>query len=233
MEREDFRCIHRHTIQEHPNCFFSGKVKYNSSFESEKDFVKKTGLPWYAFPGYRIGYIDIETSGFDADYGTMLCWAILDKYTGEVFYDKITKEDIDKNPASPDNRIVRALVDKMKEYKILVGYYSTRFDLPFIRTRAFANKIKNFPNFGDIYHFDLYYVVRNKFKLSRNSLERVCELLGISGKNHIKMDYWRKAIYGDEKAINYILDHCVRDVRILEQLHDKIIFQTKHTRKSM
>lgn len=229
----EFRCIHRHTIQEHPACFFTGNVKYEVSFESDRDFAKTTKLPWYAYPGYRIGYFDIETYGDTADFGTILCWAVLDKATGEVFTDCITKEDIDKNPVNPDFRIVKTLVNTLKNFNILVGYYSTRFDMPFIRTRAFVNRVKGFPSYGDIFHFDLYYVVKNKFRLSRNSLERVCDLLGIVGKNHVKPKLWRKALYGDSKALEYVRDHCVQDVKILNELHNKILFTTKHTRRSI
>jgi hypothetical protein len=59
------RCVHRHTIKEHPSCFANNYV-------DEKDFIKKTGKNWYEFPEYRIGYLDIETSNLTADAGYIL-----------------------------------------------------------------------------------------------------------------------------------------------------------------
>ncbi|MFN3136006.1 MAG: hypothetical protein ACK44H_10630, partial [Candidatus Kryptonium sp.] len=85
----------------------------------------------------------------------------------------------------------------------------------------------------EIYHFDIYYLVKEKLKLSRNTLENACALVGIKGKNHVDMPKWRKARYGDEQSLKYVVDHCKRDVSILSKLHDKLIGFSKHTKKSV
>lgn len=227
------RCIHNHTIDEHPACFLQNKVKIPEALEreitDEKKYKKLTKLPWWSFPGYEIGYLDIETDGFYADFGNMLCWCIYDKKNKNILSDVITEEDIDEDKVNPDKRIVQSLLDAMKNFKIIVGYNSKFFDVPFVRTRAAANGL-SFPNYGSMYHMDLYYVIKSKFRLSKNSLERACELYGIKGKNHINREIWRLARYGNEKALEYVLDHCKRDVVILSKLHDKIIGYSANTR---
>ena len=71
------RCIHRHTIEEHPSCFAKGRILYD--FASDREFERLTGIPWYKFPGYRIGYIDIEVDNLKANFGTILAWSVKEK----------------------------------------------------------------------------------------------------------------------------------------------------------
>jgi hypothetical protein len=79
----------------------------------------------------------------------------------------------------------------------------------------------------------LYYTVREKLKLSRRSLENVCEYFGISGKTPIDKNLWLKARYGDKESLDYVLSHCEGDVRITEILHDKLDFTRKWLKRSI
>lgn len=221
----DLRCIHRHSITEHQSCFAKGLVKWPDATA----FEKLSGKPWYQFPGYKIGYLDIECDNLSPDWGNILTWCIKDK-DGDVSYDVITKEDLYNEVY--DRRVVQSLVDKMREYSILVGYYSTKMDMPYIRAKAMHYNI-DFPNYGEIYHFDLYYVVRDKLHLSRNSLDNVCDWLGIKGKTQIDKDAWRRGKYGDKESLEKILEHNVGDVVITEQLHDRLDFCRKWIKRSI
>lgn len=227
MKKPILRCIHRHTIDEHPQCFRNGRIKYD--FKDDREFQKLTGLPWYQFTDYRIGYFDIETDNLNADFGTVLSWAFKEK-DGPVYTDVITKEEI--FDGTYDKRIVESFVEKMKEFKIIMGYYSTGFDLPYMRAKALHYGIE-FPAYGDNYHWDLYYTVKSKLRISRKSLDNACDYLGIVGKTPISKDAWRKAKYGDKDALNIVLEHNIGDVIILEQLHEKLDFTRKWIRSSI
>ena len=87
----ELRCIHRHTLEEHPACFVKGHIKYD--FKDDKEWEKLTGIPWYNFPGYRVGYFDIETDNLNADFGSVLTWCIKEK-GGTNTYDVIKKEEL-------------------------------------------------------------------------------------------------------------------------------------------
>lgn len=238
---KELRCIHRHSIETHPACFAQGKVKYD--FKNDFEFERVLGVPWYQHPDYRVGYLDIEVSGgFYADWGTMLTWCIKEK-EGAVSHDVITREEMLKG--TTDKRITQSLVDEMKKYKILVSYYGTRFDIPYIRTKAIGWRI-DFPGFSmeqkhngnykvapEIYHWDLYYTIRNKFKFSRSSLANACDYFDIEGKTPIPKKVWRKAAYGDKESLAIVLEHNIGDVAILEELHELIQPFKKWTRSGL
>ncbi len=226
-DKKELRCIHRHTIEEHPKCFAKGNIKMN--FKNEKEFIKETGLPWYNYPGYKIGYIDIETDNLNADFGNVLTWCIKEK-GGQIIYDIINKEELFSGRS--DKRLVESFINTIKEFDILIGFYSDNFDFPYMRAKALHYGLE-FPGYGDLYTWDLYYTVKSKLKISRRSLDNVCDYLGIKGKTPIDKEIWRLAKFGDEKAVRTVLEHNKGDVRITEMLHDKICFSRKWLRKSI
>lgn len=213
------RCIHRHTIQEHPKCFMEGKVK-----ESKEPKEKK----WY--DELRIGYFDIEVDNLNADFGTVLSWAIKPKGE-EPVYDFITKKDL-KHSDKPDVRVVSSFIEEMRKYDILIGYFSSNFDMPYMRAKALHYGL-DFPEYGDLYHWDLYYTVKSKLKISRKSLDAACDYLNIEGKTPIDKDVWRRAKYADKEAVAEVVDHNLGDVIITEALHDKLSFTRKWIKSSV
>lgn len=221
------RCIHRHTIEEHPNCFAQGAIKYE--FKDDREWERLTGVPWYNYPEYKIGYLDIETTSLKANIGFMLTWCIKER-DGSITHDMVTKQELFDYDF--DRRITQSLVEEMKKYKILVGYNSTRFDFPFARSRARRWGIE-FPHYGEIYEKDLYYTVRSKLRLHRSSLDAACAFLGIEGKTPINLDTWVHAAYGEPTALKEVLSHNKGDVEILEELHREIEPFRKWTRRSI
>jgi uncharacterized protein YprB with RNaseH-like and TPR domain len=114
----------------------------------------------------------------------------------------------------------------------VVTYYGTNFDIPFLRTRAMIHGIE-FPPYGDVYTWDLYYTVKSKMALTRNNLDRACAVLGIKGKTHLDLQVWGLAALGDETALKKVLTHNKYDVIILEKLHERLCFSRKWTKTSI
>lgn len=220
---KELKCQHRHTIDSHPKCFALGKVKWSS----EKQFVKETGSPWYLYPGNKMGFIDIESDGLKADFSTMLSWCIKDR-DGGYNYDVVTKEDLFNGKY--DENLVASLISQMRNYKILVTYYGTGFDIPYIRTKALHYGM-DFPSYGEIYNLDLFYMVKSKLCLSSKSLANVCDYLHIVGKTPLNKEIWRKAKYGDPVALKEVLVHNMEDTKISEELYNKMLSfrKTIHT----
>lgn len=172
----------------------------------------------------RIGFLDIEASNLDADFGIILSYCIKVENEDRIFEDVISKEDLDCSTAGDeDKRIVRQLVMDLNNFDKIVTYYGCRFDLPFIRTRALMCNVP-FPHYGSLVHKDLYFVIKNKFKLSSNRLENACRvILDKTNKTRIESKFWRAAARGDEKSLAYVLDHNRKDVIDLETLYHEVI----------
>jgi len=112
------------------------------------------------------------------------------------------------------------------------GSHNTGFDIKYIRTKALKYGF-DFPEYGTIFHWDLYYTVRAKLKLHRNSLDVATNYLGIAGKTHIDWEVWGRAKFGDKVALAEVLEHNVYDVAILEKLHEKLYPFRKWIRTSL
>lgn len=194
------RCKHSHTYAEHPNCWWK---------EQGKEPVR--------------GFIDIETSNLDANYGFIITYCILNDTTGEIIENTINIADVRKGDF--DKQLCKQLIKDMLKFDILLGYWSTGFDIPYIRARCLKWGL-NFPIYKSIEHKDVYYMVKRLLKLNRNSLEAACAHFKIKGKNHVHGDKWLIALMCDgvrqEKAMAYILDHNRKDVIILQKLFRKL-----------
>jgi uncharacterized protein YprB with RNaseH-like and TPR domain len=150
----------------------------------------------------------------------MLCWCIYDAENNKMHEGQITKADLASD--NLDKRITQELIDTLRKFDRVYTFYGTKFDLPFVRTRAIVHGL-DFPIFQTLYHKDVYYIVRNKFRLHSNKLVVACEvLLGKSDKTRITPDYWTKALMGDQKSLDYILQHCRYDCTDLALLHRKV-----------
>lgn len=121
-----------------------------------------------------------------------------------------------------DKPLCEQFLRDLNSFDRLVTYYGSRYDVPFLRTRCLTHGL-DFPPIGSLFHSDLYYTVRGKLKLYRNRLEVACDQFKIPSKGHrLTPEVWMAAQTGDQKAIDYILQHNVEDVESLEALWRKL-----------
>ena len=200
------RCKHGHRYIEHYGCYLA---------EADKEPL--------------IGFFDIEASNLKADFGIILTYSILG--SDDSFYgDFITAEDLH---GKLDYRIVKEMVKDLQRFDVIVGYYSTKYDLPYSRTRAHTMGIP-FPGYGELQHKDVYYMIKSKFSLSRNRMENAARMLvGKTEKTHMLPEQWVRALSGNKKAIEYIYEHNKRDVRDLRRLYYEVIQYVKNGTRSI
>ena len=167
----------------------------------------------------RIGYLDLEASNLNANFGICFSWVIKPQGSDELDYAVVTKKEM--RDGTLDKRVIQDFITAIQKYTMVYTYYGSRFDVPFLRTRALMHGLE-FPSLGERQHRDLYYLVRSKMKLNRNSLETACGSLGIEGKTHINWKFWIRAMTGDKPSLEYILEHNKGDVIILEELHNRL-----------
>ena len=178
----------------------------------------------------RLGVIDIETSNLKADIGWMLSWAIYYPDTGETKWDVIKKKEISN--FTTDLRISKSMLKELENVDVLVTYYGTGFDIPYMRTRCIMNGL-DFPIYGEKRHKDCYYMAKNKVATHRKSLKAISEMLGIPGKTPVPIAIWRLAMLGHVESLEYVLEHNIADVEVTYKTYNALKKFAKHGYKSM
>jgi len=199
--------------------------------------VDKKGVPLKHLEAWQHAYLkkkirtqfiwDIETTGFNAKRDFIVCWHGIwrDIVTGkmEKVGDHISKKDIDISVKKHKNfnfdyRILQSLSDNLRVVDQAVGHYSTKFDMPFFRTRCIvAKQPELIPDYGELVQGDTWRMCRNSMRLYRNSLDVAAyTLLGESEKTKVDSTYWMTIWFEKHQnwnaAMEYIDDHCIRDV---------------------
>jgi uncharacterized protein YprB with RNaseH-like and TPR domain len=171
----------------------------------------------------KVGFLDIETSNLDANFGIILTYCIKVGGKKTILTGTVKKTDIAKYPADKtDTGVVKQLVNDMLKFDRIVTHYGSRFDIPFIRTRALYDGL-DFPQFGSIRQDDTWVMAKHKLKLNSNRLDTIARtILGKTDKTHIEFSNWIAGTRGDEKAISYILQHNKFDVTDLEKIWLKL-----------
>ena len=179
----------------------------------------------------KVGFIDIETSNLKANFGIIFSYCIKE-HGKNVFLEKsITKDDLQKGILDRD--LVKQCIVDMQKFHRLVGHYSSRFDIPYLRTRALYWKL-DFPKYGEILHTDVWKIARNVLCLSSNRQGVIAEtILGHSGKTRIDPKHWIMALQGDPDALAYIVKHNKIDAKELEKNYDKLIGFSKRNSRSI
>lgn len=207
----EHNCRHHHSYLSHYACFLAEAPDTSPLIEN-------------------IGMFDIETTGLKANWSHMLCWCMKEHGSDTIHEDLITKREArDKN----DYRIIKSAVKQIRKYDRICGWYSSNFDIPYVRSRAIKHGIP-FPEFKSLYHTDLYYVARAKLALHSNRLQAVCEYFGIPAKEHrMTPDLWQRAGAGQEEALQDILFHCREDVISTDMVFDLLLKHTQLQRRSV
>jgi len=160
----------------------------------------------------KIVMFDLETFDLAADFGLIMVGCI--KERGGETHTFVAHGDAD------EPQCILNIRNAIEEADYVVTYYGTKFDIPYLNTRLI---IHNEKPIDEIRHIDLYYTVRHRLRLNRNRLQNVEEaILNSPQKTRILPGIWRRALQGDEEALDYIVDHCIKDVAILEDAFDKL-----------
>lgn len=160
---------------------------------------------------------DIEASGLNADFGIMLCFG--SKFVGRGRVEVLNILDYPGLDLIKKER--NLLIDVSKRLlsaDIWLGHYSQRFDVPFINTRLLYHRLPTLPAASA--HIDTWKISRNHLKLRSNRLATISTFLGTEEeKNAIKPEEWIRALGGHRPSMGYIVEHCRRDIMVLEEAY--------------
>lgn len=195
------------------------KIALQPGFHGRNAFAYPTLLKERLNLTEKIGYLDIETTNLNASYGRIMSYCIKE-HDGDVIKNVVTQDEVLSK--EKDKRIVIEMCEDIKKFDRIITYFGTKFDVPFMRARSIKWGA-DFPLYKAVKHTDVYYIVKHKLKLARNSLRVACEFFNIEAKEHrLDPEVWDNAITGDEKALDWVLLHNVEDVVCLETLYKKL-----------
>lgn len=170
----------------------------------------------------KVAMLDLETSNLSADYGIILC-AVFKPYMGKPVVLRLDKTKSYKNKKWDDTELVKQIQDYIKKsgLDIIVTYNGVYFDKPFLTSRILGNFLHT--DGTEIKHIDLMWVAKKNLRLHDNKLDTVARFLKCKvAKTHIDGSTWTRALTGDRTSFDYIVDHCVKDVEVLEEVYDKL-----------
>jgi len=202
-----WHCGHGHNGLSHPMCYLREKKKN----------IKRC-------------FLDIETDSLVGDYGFMLTYSIKPENDDNIICSAVTKEEIDNG--TYDKRLVKECINNLMKFDRVYTYYGSKFDIPFLRTRALELGL-DFPIYGAMSHKDVWYIAKYKLKLHSNRLASVCDLLEIKGKSNLNPKLWRLAKSGNKKALDEILKHNIADVEVLEAVYHRLMNFVKEDNRSI
>ena len=148
-------------------------------------------------------------------------WYILSYSAKWLYGDTMISSGLTTNELlnQDDSRLLVELNLLLDNADIVITYNGTRFDLPKINTRFLLHNLM-MP--GKYQHIDLFKVVKEKFSFSSNSLAYVCRQLGLEQKGESKYEWWQRAYFGDEEAMELLREYNNQDVIALEDLYLKL-----------
>ena len=172
----------------------------------------------------NIGVFDIESTGLTGDFSCILCAVVKPYGRGK---EQVFKIDLDKRDMlEAEKDLLLEFLPVLTSFDGLAGYYSTRFDMPLIRTRCMFHGI---PAPKKIKHFDAYFTIRRTVNPTTRRMDRINEINRLTDeslpeKSKLGVKEWTGATFRrDKESLDYIVEHCVADVRVLESIIDKYI----------
>jgi len=164
---------------------------------------------------------DLETTNLDAGFmGVILC-AVIKPWGGEMKVFRADHYDTWEKKRSDDSQIVVDIYNELKPASVWIAHNGVNFDINFLRTRMAVPEVG--AEMPQPKTFDPVRSARRYFRMRFNNLESVGMHLGFEGKTRVAPKYWYKAaLDGDSKALDYIVEHCIADVILLENVANKM-----------
>ena len=216
---------------QHPACYFK---------DLDKGLIKPE---WEE----KIAMFDIEANKEFANWGYLVAYA-LKPLDGKPILRKINPKGM-HNEGDWDKHMMIQLCKDLRKFDRIVVYWGKdmRWDVPWVRTRTLywksqainrkdyeeAEKL-NFPEYMEMFVYDLFDPVKSKLKMSKKGLGYVSRYFGIPAKETwLDSNCMNCSMKGEKWAIDRIGKHCVEDVETTEGLYKILHPFTRQGRTSI
>lgn len=169
-------------------------------------------------------YLDIETSSLKASDGIIIAIGLMSGEVPEVRFSDSLEEE---------RKSLEWLKTKLEDCDMLVTWYGSGFDVPFIVTRALYHNI-DISRLTELPMLDLHEWSRANLLLGSYSLESVSRFLGVGKSKEFHGEdisaLYRMVERGNFEARKLIVDHCKDDILMLKQVHERLKAHINRTR---
>ena len=168
-------------------------------------------------PSVNLDFVcfDIETSSLQADFSILLTACIKPYGQEAIVFRADDYPEWDKERAN-DYQITRDTAMELRKHAIVIGHFSSRFDIPFLRAKMTKHGFEPLPQ---MFGIDTWRIARQNFKVSSRRLKNLADYFDIGEKELVEGGLWMEAAYnGSREAMDAIVSHNIKDVEILERL---------------
>lgn len=174
----------------------------------------------------RIRAFDLECTSLSGMIGKVLCGVVKDILPPE--FGIKTKHRIYRGDATQfkskdiadDSKLCKTISDDLAGADIIIGHNSKLFDRKFLNARLVKAGLA--PT-RQTFHIDTMWAVRAHMRVS-SKLVNLQQFLNLpEEKTVLSWDTWMRGAAYDKKAMDEIVEHCVKDVDVLEMAYWKLV----------
>jgi uncharacterized protein YprB with RNaseH-like and TPR domain len=169
----------------------------------------------------KTAVFDLETSGLYTNFSILLCCSVKPYLLPRVTTFRADDYKSWKTHRSEQKELLTDIMEELETYDISVAHNGQFYDKPWLNTMCLKYGLK--PSIRWMKFVDPVRIARNHLRLGRNTLDQLIDYLDVPHKKtHLASGAWLKAaIEGDRKSMDYIVEHCILDVKSLECVYDK------------
>lgn len=170
----------------------------------------------------KIAILDIEALDLKAEWSPVICACVKtvyrDSMKGPI---KTFRLDEYGSNCLDDKALVSDLNNYLDEQDLVIGWYSSRYDFPFLNARSLMNNL--LPPVRN-YRRDLWFCSKGNLALNSHRLAHVARhMTGATSKTALTFKHKIGVINGKKESYNYYVEHCKFDVIDTEKVYKKLI----------
>jgi len=169
----------------------------------------------------RTGIFDLETSSLYANSGIILCASIKD-YAQDKPVTTLRADQYKtwKTARSNNKELVKDIMRALDQFDILVAHNGQYFDKTFLNSMCLKYGLT--AALRGVKFIDPVLIARRHLRIGRNSLNSLIDYFDVpDAKTPIRFEHWIKASHdGNKGSMDYIVEHCEKDVIALEKVYD-------------
>jgi len=164
----------------------------------------------------RTVFFDVESTDLKAPFGNVLCCSFITLDGKRPFTYRLDDAKYRGKRPEDDSVLVQAIKDYLDGSFCWVGWNSKMFDVALLNARLILAGKRPIEK---RMHIDLMYYARRPFMaLYSSRLDAVAKSLELAEqKTDLNPNIWVKARHLDKGAMNYVVDHCEKDILVLRE----------------